>query len=316
MAAPKVAYGDTVLLHDFGEGGYVTCRKRKGCCVMLEVLTEGYEQPPKVADCLFQIIPKLAFSAYNRYHKAVRAAQGAPPETHKKNELAMEAKLKLKEEEQKANQEFITKMQGTPITYGTVIMLKAVAAESYVTLLKERAEVDGSCLKLALTDDGGKEAWFEFNPGFKTGKLGEQVSYPSAVSLLNVKSEVYMHMSVEIDSKIPSPHPNVTRVCEANGGANASVLKILFYGQDQAKEMNSLAIKAGQVLTMYHADSEAYLVYTADRHGEMRVFFKTIEGSALDSSSLWTIEAHHHRHNPRCLRSLSLTCHFLFSLPG
>ena len=125
MSARNVAYGDTLLFLDFTDGGYITCRKRKGVSVMMEKLQTGLRQPPEVKDCLFRVLPKLQYSAYNRYVKAARNVEAIRPQDRSSTvQKDLEKKEELRRQESQSNLHLIHKMQGTPVQFGELLVVR------------------------------------------------------------------------------------------------------------------------------------------------------------------------------------------------
>jgi len=174
-------------------------------------------------------------------------------------QLAAQKKM---HEEQGQNEKLLGKMRGAPVIYGATIQLYHERTGSYVTLLKERADVDGSKLKVSLHDDGNKNSWFQFNPGYKTGKMGETVKYPNVCILTSTKNDVNVHVSPKetADTKIQPGHDYVKEVLEVNGYVSGTVFRVFPYRLNRDPDIYQLEISSGEPVTLYHSDLEALLV--------------------------------------------------------
>ena len=207
MTEDVVKYGDTVVLHDFIQKGFLTARRQALCQLMVEVndfsrsaagappLSQNpYPRAPEPADSCFRVTPKLAYSKFNAFVKATANIKDVKALDVKLNPTQIAAQKKMMEERD-SNEKLISKMRGAPVIYGATIQLYHERTGSYVTLLKERADIDGSKLKVSLDEEGNKNSWFNFNPGYKTGKMGETVKYPNVCILNSTKNDVNVHVS-------------------------------------------------------------------------------------------------------------------------
>jgi len=297
-----VKYGDVVLLNDFVSKGFLTARRQKLCQMMIEVNDfdrsavgapsyddNPHPRPPESADCCFRVVPKLAYSKLNAFTKSVRGIKDpmAPEVVLSPNQQA--ALLKMQEEAVE-NARLQAKMRGSPVIYGSTIQLYHERTGTYVTLLKERADMDTSKLKVALDDEGNKNSWFQFNPGYKTGKMGETVQYPSVCCLTSTKNDVNIHVSSssEASTGIKPAHFFVTSVLEVNAFVQGTVFRVLPYRLNRDPEIRELEMSSGESFTLYHAETDGFLVCENGR-----CFFKRKNEDtdrSLDSSALWTCE--------------------------
>jgi hypothetical protein len=290
-------YGDVIMLfypnenRSLGPGGYVTCRKRNGPCVFVEQLPHELSAPPEVEDCLFTVLPKLSFSAQNRYKKLLRSLDDATARSG--DELAklqnlLPSRLQLKEEEIQGNKNLSIKMKGSPVAFGSVIMLKHEASGTFLVMLKERAHADKNTLNVSVSEAAGsKDCWFNLMPAYKTMATGDDVLYASAaVKLLNTKSEVTVHVSTEVESGVPCAHTYITCVDEVNGNAEGSVLKVQPYKPCSQDSSLSAPLAGGEVITIFHSDVAAFLLMKDGKR-----IFKKVANQTIDTRAMWTLEA-------------------------
>ena len=258
-----IKYGDTVVLHDFVQKGYLTARRQAICQIMVEVndfsvsaagvppiQSNPYPRAPDPADSCFRVTPKLAYSKYNAFVKATTGIKDPTALGVKLTPTQIAAQKKMAEE-RVSNTKLIAKMRGAPVIYGATIQLYHERTGSYVTLQKERADIDMTKLKVSLDNQGNKNSWFNFNPGYKTGKMGETVKYPNVCVLTSTKNDVNVHVSsvtlatphasscncnpavvfchVEGPTGIPSSHEYVKDVLEVNGYVTGAIFRVFPY---------------------------------------------------------------------------------------
>jgi len=202
-----VKYGDTIVLHDFVQKGYLTARRQAICQLMVEandfsvsaagvppIQSNPYPRAPEPADSCFRVCPKLAYSKFNAFTKTTTGIKDSTALDVRLTSIQLAAQKKMIEE-RASNVKLIAKMRGAPVIYGGCIQLYHERTGSYVTLQKERADIDMTKLKVSLDDQGNKNSWFNFMPGYKTGKMGETVKYPNVCILTSTKNDVNVHVS-------------------------------------------------------------------------------------------------------------------------
>ena len=262
MELPNVVYGSTVYFQDFENNGFITCKKRKNCMVVIEELQKKAAKcPPNIGDCCFEVIPKLAYSHVQRLAKREALYKNTPEEEWPDKIKDRIAKLRgLAEQEKTSNKALILKMKGALVTLGSTVLLYHPQTNCFLTLLKESADIDKNTLKLAVADDGSKGAWFDFMPAFKTSKLGDPIPFGQAVALRNTKNDVVVHVSNTIDTNMACSHPYIDKVHEVNCFVQQSTFGIFPFKPPADDSGHGLNLRSGNIVTLYHADTDAYLV--------------------------------------------------------
>ena len=254
-------YGDTIFMKDLLRQGIFVCKKRKVCQAVIQQLTEeAQDTPPDLKDSTFIVVPKLSYSHVQRMLKHEKMHNATPEDDWPDKIQRTVAKYrKLAKIEKGANKELVGKMQGSGVPLGSTIMLWHTKSESFLTMLKEGADKDTNALKLVLELEGTKSAWFDLLPGFKTSKVGDNLPYGSSVMLRSTKNDIPLHVSDEVDTGMPVPHHYCTRVIEVNCFVNPAVFAVYPYKEPSKKEYD-LTLSSGDVISLYHADSDSSLV--------------------------------------------------------
>ena len=259
MQTPHVVYGNTVFFKDYENNGFITCKKRKNCMVVVEQLElKASVAPPNISDCCFELLPKLAYSHVQRLAKHEALYKGVSQEKNKSEKLRKLRELARKEK--LSNDALVVKMRGSIIALGSTVVLLHTQTNCFVTLQTEGADVDANSLKLALTEHGGKASWFDFMPAFKTSKPGDAIPWGQAVSLRNTKSDSYVHVSNNIPTNLSTSHPYIKEVHEVNGFVRQGAFGIFAFKPPVDDSEHGLTLSSGDIVTMYHADTDAFLV--------------------------------------------------------
>jgi len=261
MSTRSVQYGDVVFFKDLMHNGFLTCKKRKILMAVVEQLKEGKQNsPPSINECCFTLLPKLSYSHIQRLLKHEKKHSTTPEAEWPEKIQRQIAKFRsLAKSEEGTNVALIGKMKGAAVSLGATIMLYHVKSSSYLTMMKEGADIDKNTLKLVIAPAGSKSAWFDLMPGFKTSKLGDTVPYEASVALRNTKNDVTLNVSDYLESGMNPSHEYVEVVHEVNCFVNAAVFAIMPFQMPSKDEFN-LVLSSGDIVTLYHADSASSLV--------------------------------------------------------
>ena len=263
-----LVYGDTVFFKDREHSGFLTCKKRKLCMAVIEQLVPkaANNSPPEVKECCFTILPKLSYSHCQRLAKHLKANAAVPEQDWPDKVASKIANFrKLEKHESEQNAALILKMKGAAVTFGVTTMLYHIKSNSFLTLVKEGADKDKKALKLVLADEGCKSAWFDLLPGFKTSRLGDSIPFNSIIALRNTKNDVTVNVADDTPTGMAGTHEYMEKVHEVNCFVNATVFEMVPY-KEPAKEDFDLLLSSGDIVTLYHADSDSYLVCRDKRY--------------------------------------------------
>ena len=75
---------------------------------------------------------------------------------------------------------------GRTIDFGDVVQLKHVRSGNFLTVMKERAQMEPTAMSIQTIPFGNVYSQVVVLPGYKTSKLGEKITYGVAVSCLSL----------------------------------------------------------------------------------------------------------------------------------
>jgi len=196
----QIHYGDVIVLADVASGGFVSSGGFDGA-ESLTVLVERHFNPslsvPNIADCCFQVLPKLSFTqakSASAYLKESGIGGVALRNWHEhvinKNQddavcqqlLQYDVRL---QEENEANAAELKRWWGQPVMSGMIVMLKHVSSSKYLVQLRYRSTVSALSFRVELHELGSKASSWKFA---QTGKgTGERLYYGVQLHIENCK---------------------------------------------------------------------------------------------------------------------------------
>ncbi|CAK4925818.1 unnamed protein product [Aphanomyces euteiches] len=237
--------GDTIYLSIDGEGivhsdGFVD--ERLGCVA----------DSAQLEQCLFKVLPKLSYEA----HKALeRVKQQLSEASDKYMLMAQQAKI-----ERDLNDAISRRIDedGQVVQYGQTIQLQHVRSGKFVaSRIKTLADVDKTCMKLSLQEEGSTKCWFTFLPRYKTRSLGSSVMFNDAVCISRAKyTRHFLHLS-----QMPFPRDQHCRK-EVNMNAKETIVKVVKYAKSFPDPGRSL--QAGKVYRLFHLEGQGYVTMSSN----------------------------------------------------
>jgi hypothetical protein len=128
----------------------------------------------------------------NQKFKTLSATMKKEKESFLKKLKVLERKLK---EEDNQNQRIVNMRRGEYIEYGNEVILLHVDSNCFLSAMKQCADEDNSCNKVELVAHGSKAVFFKTLGGFKYKKEGDKIHYNDQIVLLNLKFELYLHVT-------------------------------------------------------------------------------------------------------------------------
>src|SRR3989338_1478000 len=181
-------------------------------------------------------------------------------------------------------------MAGKTITYGQMIQLQHVKSSKFVTVtVKQIAELEKHCLKVALIEDGDEGSCFVVTPRFKVRSEGEAVRYGEQLLLQNMLFSPYLHASF-------SSYSDGIREVNSIGSPTTRVSWRFIPFSPYIPDDSSWLV-GGTCIRIFHKESEAYI--TNERLNpedeQPKVALHRCKSSAtetdhVNSNSLWMIE--------------------------
>ena len=186
-------------------------------------------------------------------------------------------------------------MQGDHVHYGQVIQLLSCSSDSFVTVKKNVAKIEGQCLKVDMSESGDEGSWFLVEPAFKFRSVGNKIAYGDSVRLVSVKFKQYLHIS---GSRMPIQTQYFDGVHEVNASTIPATFEVMPYAS--VTEDDSNKVVCGRVLSIKHSEMNGCLMY--DPAIPDRGPFWSVEeeegadsGKAAEewkvSNALWSLEA-------------------------
>ncbi|KAF0686010.1 Aste57867_22164 [Aphanomyces stellatus] len=286
---PNTLYeGDTIYLAIDGEGmvhsdGFVDARL--GCVA----------DTSQIEGCLFKVLPKLSYEAYKAMCKMKEQFSEA---SEKFILMAQQAKI---EHDINAALCRRTDEDGQVVLYGQTIQLQHVRSSKYLTSrVKTLADVDKTCMKVTLADDGSTKCWFTFLPRYKTRSLGSAVIFNDAVCLSRAKyTRHFLHLSHRV-----FPRDALHRK-EVNMNAKETIVKVVKYAESIPDAARTLQV--GKLYRLYHLEGQGYVTMSTNPHAASKPpYLRQIRPDTAYSAaenltlkSLFVLEKLNHLHGGR-----------------
>lgn len=109
------------------------------------------------------------------------------------------------QDEEEVNRRVSQMKAGEWVTYGNEIQLMHCDSQGYLCVNKVCADFDRSCNKIEITEKGSSSAYFKVLPRYKYRQEGEKVLFRDQIVLLNVKTNLYLHITekwLEIENPV------------------------------------------------------------------------------------------------------------------
>lgn len=249
---------------DNSNGGFLTaegyCDARVGLTPVASAVAPE-AQPRRFERCLFRVVQKLSYEASKTHVKMQRKASITADQIQ-----AMMEKVE-KEEIQNDN---LTKVSITnqSIKYGQIIQLQHVNSNKFLSMKRAtqaRLEKGNYMLELA---QGSEMAWFAFKPRYKIRSEGGPVYIHDQILLVNTKmSEGNTDHHVHVSASQFSKAEDAEEKYEANLaaiGQYTSAWRLNGYLTGLDGGLRDKLIKYGDMVRMYHPESESFLAGTCN----------------------------------------------------
>jgi hypothetical protein len=296
-------FDDQVILFDStaggknSSGGYVYTGGLIDTNLYLEGLRsqEGTSQPvpPNLRDCRYTICPKLQYAAQ-------RALERAHDNAGKLSSSSLQQKEEAAQVEDTNNSNEFVRMSGEPVSYGLTVQLRHTASGKFLTLMRSRANLDTSALKLEVVEGGEENSWWKIMPAYKSKKEGDKVMPNDIVVFVSEKVEKTCVCVSSAEVKAGGLHEYVQRRFEVNANVDGSKLKMIPCAQtpvvldlDTTTPKTADSLKGGDSITFFHRETESYLMF--DKDLGRAPFYKYTPSSkrndGMDSNGLWKVES-------------------------
>ena len=251
-------YGDSITLY-LEDRGYLSAEgELKQRCFLAE--GDPISPPENFSECVFQVQPVKIYSAQKAFSKALQAYQIAhfdyrQPQAHldalKCSELR---RLQIRRDaEIRQNSTEFEQAIGRSVGFGAGVQLFHVASRKYLTITSELAEMDRCSSRITLDPEGSSSSGFMFIPATKTRTEGDPIRVGDTCRVRSVKFEG-MHITPSKRFRYPAPNTNF----EVSASAYETKWILSGFCSFLGPE-NDRFLQAGDILTFYHKEGEAFL---------------------------------------------------------
>jgi len=216
------------------------------------------------------------------------------------------------DDEISSNMRVIDKVRGKEVLFGATIILQHARSNKYVTIYKDRANVDQNALAVKLESKATGNAYLDLLPGYSNLKTGDRIYFGTPISIKSLKhskggDNLYVHVSGP-DKPSNKPIPHVKRHeliesswevnCKGSSGSESDMtifnITPFQYAEVQGTQA-SPSICACDIVAVYHASMNAYLTlqYQTDGEGNKTpcIAFEGITDPSLSSRALWNLQS-------------------------
>jgi hypothetical protein len=298
MEGKFVSFGDYLLLSSEEPSGFLSSAGfTDPDCYVQEASDEDLMLLANKRHMIFQILPKLSYENQRELDKyreeKSHSASHFKSEMHEEEkQILMNLELRAKAEED-LNEKTIHQRAGENLTYGQEVQLRHMSSGMLLSVSKEKAKGDKSCLLVSLSFDGGSGVCFKIASRFKFRQEGDKVMYGDNVLFLSMK-EVgnYLHVTnklIDIDTghsritklDLRPPASTFARRFEANSSSLKTSWRLTPYSIVNILEKDKNLLKGGELIRLKHTETEGHLAcegYDFTKDGMAEVYVRQYKG--------------------------------------
>lgn len=166
-------YGDIVLFYtDQAARGLLRTEGLRNTQCYVESM-DNMKVPTNFRECLFKVQPRMKYVAFEELQSEL-----AKPVHHISTRKRIDLKYKedLWRREIRFNRQEEATRQGDIVKYGDVVQLLHCKSGKLITILPNTvAEIETSCLKVSLQEQGSRYCWFTLSPRYKVRQKGDAI---------------------------------------------------------------------------------------------------------------------------------------------